>query len=216
MEYDLTFIHTAKVHVNTFQSLIDLLAPRLRVRHIVEPSFLAHAQRSGIDQTLTDKLELLLASVSQHSQVVVVSCSSIGELAEKFDGKYGSQVQRVDRAMADLAVTKGGKILVLAALESTLRPTLELLESSMRNLHQNVDVSLYLVENAWEYFSEGDHNAYLSEIAKAITAKSSEYDLVVLAQASMAGAESYITSNIPVLSSPKLGVLRAIQSLEES
>ena len=51
-------------------------------------------------------------------------------------------------------------------------------------------------------------------IAKAMTAEFEEGDVIVLAQASMAGA-ALLVSNcpIPILSSPKMGVDRAIEAL---
>jgi len=213
MKTPLTFVHTADIHVKTFQDLINQYAPQLDVMHLVEPSYLAHAQKVGIDETLVKRLTSDIEALTKSNQMIVVTCSSIGGVAEAMDGTNGCGVQRIDRAMADLAVQQGNKILVLAALESTLEPTRQLLEDSRLALNSSASVSVQLVDGAWAYFQRGEQVKYLNAISQAIQGNASRYDLIVLAQASMSGVSALHDYEIPVLSSPNLGVLRAIQSL---
>jgi hypothetical protein len=64
--------------------------------------------------------------------------------------------------------------------------------------------------DAWPLFEAGDQAGYLARIAGH--ARTLDADVIVLAQASMASATELLDDlRIPVLSSPRLGVLRAVE-----
>ena len=121
---------------------------------------------------------------------------------------------RIDRAMADRAVTLGPRVLVLAALASTLEPTQQLIESSCARANARIAARYLLVEDAWQYFVAGNRDAYCQAIARKIQAEAKQADVIVLAQASMAPAAELVGElGIEVLSSPRLGVQNAIHRL---
>lgn len=210
--YDIAFLHTGEVHINTFQHLIDELAPELKITHLAEQSLLDYAREFGQDTKLQERLEGTVKQLASEAKLVVCTCSSIGELAENCSTKFSLNVQRIDRAMADKAVM-ADNVLVLAALESTLSPTKTLIEQSATHLGRKLQCSYQVVDGAWQYFESGDQAAYCQMISKAITANQTNYDVIVLAQASMAGACALYSYSIPVLASPRLGVQAAIDSL---
>ncbi|MFZ6758033.1 hypothetical protein ACO0K9_12560 [Undibacterium sp. Ji50W] len=145
--------------------------------------------------------------------------SGIGAVAERMAGHTGFQTARIDRAMADSAVTLGPRILLVAALETSLLPSTELLMESAHVLGKPVSISNLLVSDAWAHFLQGDSDAYLHAISKAVRTKMLEQaaavDVIVLAQASMAAAALALSDiDKPVLSSPRLGVARAIGFLQ--
>jgi hypothetical protein len=124
---------------------------------------------------------------------------------------------RVDRPMADLVVRKGKRILVVAALESTLGPTRELLASSARVANVDVQQADLLVRSAWAHFERGDRGPYVEAVAEAIRAGRGNCDVVVLAQASMSPAAELCTDlGVYVLSSPLIGVQAAIAAAVSS
>jgi len=210
MKYDISFIHTAKVHVNTFNSILLELAPQLNIHHVVDELLLVHAQQHGVDDALKAKLQSHLEVLSQQSKVVVITCSSIGAMAENVGLLNGCVIQRVDRAMADYAVQNAKNILVIAALESTLQSTENLLKNSMLDIGTSSNISFKCIASAWEYFLNGEIALYYDEIEKVLKSNETDFDLIVLAQASMAGVCDQVSLSIPILSSPKLGVQRAI------
>ena len=60
----------------------------------------------------------------------------------------------------------------------------------------------------------GDNAGYLQKIAEVIRMMEPKSDVVVLAQASMAGAAELLPDiQVPILSSPKLGVEKALAML---
>jgi len=115
-------------------------------------------------------------------------------------------------------VRLGPRILLVAALESTLLPTTELLRESAVALNKPVTISNLWVEDAWAFFQQGDSEAYRHIIASAVRRelqKNTAIDVVVLAQASMAAVALELQDlDKEVLSSPRLGVAHAISLLQ--
>jgi len=223
MQHELAFLHTSPVHVASFDALVQEMAPGLRVHHQVAPSLLATAQQLGAAHAtvVRDVENAMQEAAASGARLVVCTCSSIGGVAERMSGHTGFQTARIDRAMADSAATLGPRILLVAALETTLLPTTELLMESARALGKPVSINNLLVSDAWAYFLQGDIDAYLYAISKSVRNKmqnhAADIYVIVLAQASMA-ATAHALADIgkPVLSSPRLGVASAIKFLQQS
>ncbi len=212
---DITFLHTSPVHVATFDVLLKDLAPRVTVSHLVREDLLDRAQRRGLDDPgLIAGLTSVLQSAAASAGVVVCSCSTLGGLAESTIATV--PIQRIDRAMADEAARRGAPVLMVAALQSTLQPTTELLQSSADRLGLPLALRSLWVEGAWPHFEAGQHEAYLDTIAAAVRRHAQPGDTVVLAQASMAGAAELLAdAGLAVLSSPRLGVMHALRFVAE-
>jgi hypothetical protein len=120
---------------------------------------------------------------------------------------------RVDRAMAERAVELGQRIIVAAALTSTIAPTRELILDAARRSGKEVELVELLCGPAWPKFEQGDLVGYLDEIAACLRRVATDGDVIVLAQASMAGAAALCADlPIPILSSPRLGLEAAIKA----
>lgn len=212
-QVDIAFLHTGEVHVNTFDALAKKKNSSLTISHTVKEAFLTHAINLGIDDDLKSAMFNTIDALSQNARMVVCTCSSIGGIAEDFNGLNRSIVKRIDRAMADKAVQDGNKILVVAALKSTVRPTMDLIRNSAQKANKDVDITHAVVPDAWAYFEQGDMEKYHQSIARYLNILAIDADIIVLAQASMAGCSAYFTKSIPILSSPNMGVTEAIASL---
>ncbi len=212
----LAFLHTSAVHIPTFENLTQAQVPHTQTLHRVEELLLAQARAEGITPALEAQVQqVLLELVAQGAKVIVCTCSTLGAIAETAD--VGCVVLRVDRAMAQKALELGDKILLVAALESTLEPTRTLFLEVIQKADQKVELLELCCKNAWAKFEAGDKMGYVQEIAQEITRALIQYprvDVVVLAQASMMGAEKYcLEVQIPILSSPFLGVQAALEIL---
>ena len=211
MTPDIVFLHTADVHVNTFNTLMAECFPDLTVKHIVYEQLLADAREDGLTADITQRIQTTMRDAN--APVVVCTCSTIGGVAEATEGD--KRFMRIDRAMADKAVTDGKRILVVATVDSTLEPTKELLAQSAKRLAKSPQIEMLLVEGAWAKFEAGDNDGYLQTIADTLQENWRGYDVIVLAQASMAQATSRSEGvDVPILSSPKLGVLAAGNALQ--
>jgi hypothetical protein len=149
--------------------------------------------------------------------VVVCTCSTIGGIAEKTATGGAFSALRIDRAMADRAVRTGPRVLIVAAVESTLEPTTALIVSAATQAGVGTRPSALLVEEAWAHFQAGDTGRYVETLAAAIRGAVGKADVVVLAQASMAPVTPLLADlGIDVLSSPGLGVAHAVATLRAS
>jgi len=204
----IAFLHTAASHVAGFEELMTALAPDVPRRHIVEPELLADARASGLTAALAARVQAIVETAG--AAVVVCTCSTIGGCVEAVTIP-GCTTMRIDRPMADAAVRTGRRIAVVATVASTLAPTRALLLDAAARAGTSVVVSDVLCEDAWARFEAGDGTGYLAAIAPAIVEAATAADVVVLAQASMAGAAALCTVLVPVLSSPRLGVEAALE-----
>lgn len=206
------FLHTAEVHRETFTRLLDDMAPGTESVHVVDPSLLADAQaRGGVDAETEARLGDHMGALATTSSVVVCTCSTISGAAESLAGELGVPVIRVDRPMAERAIELGARIGVVAALESTLGPTTELLRECAVAQNRNVELVEIVCADAWSHFESGDMDAYLDAVATAADAITVPVDVIVLAQASMAGAAARVKTPTPILSSPRLAVEAAVR-----
>jgi hypothetical protein len=199
------FLHTAQVHVATFEALARELLPTARTVHRVDPEALELARQDGtakgVRAVVASHLEeLRLAGC----EVVLCTCSTLGEVAEELSGD-GRRVIRIDRPMLRRAVTLGPRIGVIAALGSTVEPTTGVLAEEAAGADVTFEVSV--VDGAWDAFLRGDAEAYHSRIAQGARALADRCDVVVLAQASMEPAAALLTGlAVPVLTSPRSAV----------
>ncbi|MFD8981028.1 aspartate/glutamate racemase family protein [Streptomyces sp. NPDC059564] len=206
MVTELTLLHTSPAHVPVFDALRDRDHPGAVLRHVVVPDLLDRARAQGPESVVAD----LRALLGDAGGPVLVTCSTLGAVAEALAPGLGVPVLRVDRPMASEAVRTGPRIVVLATVESTLAPTGELLAEEAAG--RRVSVRTHLVEGAWELFAAGDTTGHLAAVAEAVDAVAvADADVIVLAQASMAGAAPLARTRVPVLSSPRPGLAAALR-----
>lgn len=217
MRQHVAFLHTSPVHVETFDRLVEALDPLVQREHIVAEDLLADAQRLGAgDPRLVKRVQAAMAyAASNGAAIVVCTCSTIGGAAERTQPAANFAVARIDRAMADRAVELGPRVLIVAALESTLLPTAELIQESAVALRSDVELLQLLVPDAWSHFQRGDRVAYIDAVVAAVRAQTRPVDVLVLAQASMAPAADALNDlGVAVLASPALGVHRVLAYLK--
>lgn len=219
MRPDIAFVHTATAHVGTFERLVMAAAPGTRTRHRVVAPLLCDAQACGADDpALVRRIhEAMIEAACDGVPVVVCTCSTIGAAAERTPTGARFRAMRIDRPMADLAVQSGVRIVLVAALESTLAPTTRLLLESADAHGRRVAIRPLLVPQAWSHFERGDADAYVDAVTAAVRGAGSAADVVVLAQASMAPAADRLADlGVPVLASPRLGVAAALRLVAAS
>ncbi|WP_329113274.1 arylsulfatase [Streptomyces sp. NBC_01353] len=203
----LALLHTSAVHVPVFDGLRDRHHPELDLRHLVVEDLLVRARVEGPEAVAGAVRDALAEAVADGALAVLCTCSTIGGVAERTAVELGVPVLRVDRPMAAEAVGSD-RIVVVASVESTLAPTLDLLREESGD--RTSFVTTLVVDGAWERFEAGDRDGYLDTVAAAVDRIDPTVGgVVVLAQASMADAADRTTTPLPVLSSPRLGLAAA-------
>jgi Asp/Glu/hydantoin racemase len=123
---------------------------------------------------------------------------------------------RVDEAMADEAVRIGRRIGVIATVPTTLEPTAALVQSRAALAGAAVEVTSYLCEGAFAALTGGDPATHDAKVLSGLRALMDRVDVIVLAQATMARIVDALPADerrVPILSSPRSGLLRAREAL---
>jgi Asp/Glu/hydantoin racemase len=159
--------------------------------------------------------DLARAAADAGAEAILLTCSSISELAAATAERVGLPILRIDEAMADEAVATGNRIAVLATLATTSGPTTRLIEERARLAGRTPSITSVVIDGAFAAVSSGDRPTHDRLVAAAIERAAAEADVVVLAQASMASAAAAADVDMPVLTSLESGVKR-MRSLVES
>ena len=214
MSKTLVLLHTAPSNVTTFARLLAELDPSIPAKHVLDESLLQEARVTGITPELEQRIQQrLLDETGANTAIVLCTCSTIGGSAERSHAANGQGVIRVDRPMAEAAVAAGDRIIVAAALESTIAPTTELIQDVAASQGREVTVRPLLCEGAWQRFEQGDQAGYWQSVAETLRGEALDADVIVLAQASMAGAADLLRDHpLPILSSPRMGLQAAIHA----
>ncbi len=214
----LAFLHTVAWLPQVFGALCTELMPEVEIYHIVDESLLREVIRTG---NLTPRVcravtRYVISAQEAGANAVMVTCSSISPCVEVAQKLVSIPVLRVDEAMADRAVEMGRRIGVAATLSSTLTPTSALVQERARLMAKEVEIHSILCEGAFEAAAAGDVGKHDRIVREALQELAQKVDVIVLAQASMARVADQLDETekiVPILSSPRLGVLRAKEVL---
>lgn len=209
----LGFFHSGAMHVPVFEAMVRELRADVPMRHVVRADLLARAQAEGATAAVLEAVAAeILYLVAEGAAVVLCTCSTLGPGAELAAARTASPVLRIDQPMVEQAVATGPRILIAAALPSTLGPTRDLVERVAAARGATVWIEAVVAEGSWSLFEAGDRKAYWRRIAEAVRRRAQQADVVILAQASMAGAVELLADlGIPILTSPASGVRRALE-----
>lgn len=210
-------IHTTPATIASLGALAQEILRDVHIVNILDDSILAD-MRDGHNVEFVRERWISYASTLEKLGVsaVLSACSTVGDFAEEADRMLSVPVYRIDEAMAEEAVARGGNIAVFATLRSTLDPTVRLIQRKAKESGAQVQVETVLVEGAYEALMGGDKNAHDQKIADAVAKRLDTCNAIVLAQASMASAVSSLKdAGDKVLTSPRLGMLRLQKELEK-
>jgi Asp/Glu/hydantoin racemase len=207
-------LHTTPVSTGPLTAAFGEWFPEAELVHITDDSLLPEVRAQGVTPAVRRRLTLYaMAADATGAAALLNCCSSISETAALLRQVVEVPVVQVDEPMAEAAVNAGRRIGVFATLESTLGPSVALVERVARELRREVEVRPFLCEGAFARLQAGDaegHDAVLSECLQRTAA---EIDVAVLAQASMARAEARLSRELPI---PVFGSLRlAVQRIRE-
>ncbi|HEV2272136.1 MAG TPA: aspartate/glutamate racemase family protein [Steroidobacteraceae bacterium] len=204
-------IHTSPLMVQLFTPLCRDQLPDVKVTQIINESMIKDTIEAGrVRQPTIDALITFAdACFKMGTELVMVTCSSIGPAVDLIQGRFQKPVLRIDEPMAEAAVAKGRRIGIAATLRTTLEPTTELLRRKAREAGKEVEIVECLCEGAFEAVMAGDVDTHDAVVAKVMINKLGDVDVIVLAQASMARVAERLPRGAltaPVLSSPELAM----------
>lgn len=162
-------------------------------------------KENSVTETLKNRVQALYKYATlANVDCIVCTCSSIGETIENVG--IDVPVYRIDEPMARLAVDTGSKIGVLATLNSTIEPTCRLVEKIAKEKGKSVEITKCVAGEMMPLLKGGQMAEAIAMAKEKIAELSKTCDVIILAQASMAGmqAELESASTVAVYSSPKL------------
>ena len=206
-------IHTSVVSLEELKGLFKEILPEVEVINIIDDSLLEEVKKNdGLTSAIIGRM-CTYAQVAEKLGVDLIfnQCSSVGEAAEIAKKCVSVPLLRVDEAMAEEACALGTKIGVIATVKSTMRPSCNLIKQKAELINKKVEVNEFLVDGALDILMKEKNLAKHNELVlDAIKKAAKTNDVIVLAQGSMTAILPYITDvDKPVLTSPRLGVLKA-------
>ena len=207
----LALIHTSATLVPVFATLCKDKLPGIVTFNIVDDCLVKGIRLAGsLTPAIARRVAGYLESAeSAGADYILVTCSSIGPAVEAAARFVGVPVLRVDQPMADEAVRTGTRIGVIATLATTLEPTADLIQRRAGAAGRQIELTSRLCDGAFEPLMSGDSAKHDEIVSAALKALTTQVDVVVLAQASMARVvESFPPEEkrVPILASPSLAV----------
>jgi Asp/Glu/hydantoin racemase len=212
-------IHTGPVLVDVMRKLFPELLPEVRLVNLVDDSLLTDVRSAGVLTALVTQriVGYGMLAASSGADAILNCCSSVGEAADLLAKVVDIPVIKIDDRMASRAVELGSRIGVMATLATTLDPTERLILQKAAQAGRVVQTTRYLADSAFDALLAGDPDRH-DELVRAVVERAmDENDVVVLAQGSMARLVPLVErhSDVPVLSSPRLGVEALRERLAE-
>jgi Asp/Glu/hydantoin racemase len=205
----IAFLHTGAVVIPPVMALAGELLPGATPVNYLDDKIVADLRDPERSGSVEGRLEnLVRAAKSGGAEVVMLTCSSISQLAAPLSEKVGVPVLRIDEAMADIAVQSGARIAVIATLPTTCEPTTALIRERADLAGKDPQIASEVVDGAFEAVAAGDRETHDRLVVSAIERLAAEVDVIVLAQASMASAAEAASVDVPVLTSLRPGVER--------
>jgi Asp/Glu/hydantoin racemase len=207
----LALVHTSATLVPVFQELCRARLPNVATFNIVDDSLVRAIEARG---RLTADIARRVAAYISSAEAggadhVLVTCSSLGPAVEASAPFSAVPVLRVDQPMADRAVQIGKRIGVVATLATTLDPTADLVLRRAALAGRKVDLTSRLCDGAFEALMDGDAAKHDALVAAALRELSTQVDVILLAQASMARVVATLSDEdrrVPILASPPIAI----------
>lgn len=162
--------------------------PGIRVTYITDDTVLADVRDAGTPTKAVIERTILytMAAEKAGADLILFSCSTMGDVAEICQKFSSVPVVRIDEPMAREAVSLGSKIALISTLMTTQAPSRRLIERLGREAGKEMQINSVVQQEAWEALTEGDtkrHNEILLEEIRKLDTMG--YDAIVMAQVSM-------------------------------
>ena len=207
----LGLIHTSATLVPVFQQLCVQYLPGVQVFNIVDDSLIKNVIRNNalLPETARRVVDYAGSAEAAGADFILYTCSSIGAAVETAARLTSVPVLRVDQPMADQAVRTGKRIGVIATLPTTLEPTSDLVKRRAAAAGKDIVLQSRLCEGAFDALMRGDTETHDRMVVEALKELSTQVDVIVLAQASMARVVDSLSEadkKVPILSSPAIAI----------
>ena len=201
----IALIHTVKSVLEGFERHLRAAIPGdLRLHNILDDFLASDPAETGL---FSDINKQRLANDLRNCELtgadlVVSTCSTLTPAITELRSAFSVPIVAIDDAMCARAAALGSRILVLATARSTIGPTSSRIQQEAASLGKNLELDSRVSLEAFTAMKAGDmvtHDSLVESMAR----KAPGFDVIVLAQASMAHLAQALTAScgIPVLGS---------------
>jgi hypothetical protein len=197
----IAFLHTSNVHIDRFQKLVRQFDTEIEIQHFVNEDLLKTAlKESRLDEngfaSMISKIEL------EQPKAIICTCSTYGKLCNNWQN-----VHRIDKPIVEYLVDNYSTIIIAFTVISTKKVSCQLIKEVAKSKNKQIEIIICDATDSWQYFENSDLEKYELSIANKVKSKSTEGEVVFLAQASMEGAKKHLDLlDIEIFTSPAFGV----------
>ncbi len=201
------FIHTVGFLVEAFRTRMRQQLPDVDCFHILDESLLQDLLRGRPEAAVYRRVTgQVLAAADAGADLIVMTCSSTSPAVDIARQVLDRPVLKIDDPMAAAAVVAGPRIGLLCTASSTVEPSSALIRSHAAGQGREASITPMLQAAAYAALMRDDRAEHDRLIREAAVDAASSFDVLVLAQASLAHLRDDLAAilPIPVLASPPL------------
>ncbi len=212
-------IHTVKSVYETFPvDLKNALGSDVLIDNIVDEVLANDPARRGGEFTASSlkRLYMLMMSAEEAApDLIVVTCSTLSPYIDRLREFISVPVMAIDDAMCSQAAESGKRICVLATAQSALPPAVDKTKTFAGKLGKEVTIDGFCNPDAIAALKNGDRETH-DRLLLELSDKGKGYDVIVLAQASMALMREEVESftGVKTLSSPQTCIAAVSKAME--
>ncbi|MEZ0214308.1 MAG: aspartate/glutamate racemase family protein [Xanthobacteraceae bacterium] len=150
---------------------------------------------------------LLERAVEGQVDAVLLTCTVFSPHIASFRARFPLPIIGADVAMLDKAAGLHRRTAILCTFSASLATSLEMLRRAAERIGAPCEAEAFLVDGALEAMAAGDRARHDDLVVASAKAHAQNFDALVLAQMSMAGAADQLTAcGVPVLTSPNCAI----------
>ncbi len=159
------------------------------------------------DKSISRLLSLIEKAVNACADAVLLTCTVFSPYVDHLNSLFSLPIVSADGAMIEEAVRMGERIVIICTFPATKESSSTLFHAKEAKLGIKRMMDIILLEEAFRALQRGDRDAHDRLILDNINKLASSYDVIVLAQMSMAHvADLAKDCTTPILTSPKSAI----------
>jgi Asp/Glu/hydantoin racemase len=218
MTHTVGLIHAVIPAMPPVREAFARLLPDVRVLNLLDEALLKEAERlGGIGPALVRRMTGLVAlHEAAGAELVMFTCTAYSPFIDQVRAQSVIPVLPIDQALLDAALATGKRLGVLATIAAGLEQQSKGIASAAQAAGVEVELRKVLRPDAFAALNAGDAETHDRILLEELARLAPEVDVVVLAQASMAGLIDKVPGEtpVPVLSSPQLAVSQVKEMLQ--
>lgn len=160
----------------------------VRVEFITDSTILSEVRANGGPTEAVYARMKLYAKAAEISgaDLIVNSCSTVGEVADACRKEVGIPVMKIEEPMCEEAAALGSRFAIIGTVETSMGPVARIIERLVAERGEQAACDLFVQNAAWDALVAGhpeEHNRILLQNIRKLDAEA--YDAIVMSQVSM-------------------------------